>query len=129
MEENKVEGSVVLESEFIMPFDEILNTIPQDIIKDNIIEQLVFQARNQIMCPKKIINELNYTSVYYDGEILCYNITIPTGYIRYLDNMDDNDRKEICESIKNQLKKYRVNLVKFTQIGDHLIRTLNLWVE
>ena len=113
---------------FVMPFVEILNAIPRDMIKNNIIEQLTFQSRNQIMCPKKQIDESNYTSVYYDGQTLCYHLTVPKGYIRYLDNMDENDKKEICESIEFNLKKYSVTTVKFVKVGFYDIHSLNLWI-
>lgn len=113
---------------FVMPLCEILNAIPRNVIKDNIVEQLSFQSRNQIMCPKKQIDESNYTSVYYDGNILCYHLTVPKGYVRYLDNMDENDKKEICESIASNLKKYSVSTVKFVKVGFHDIDSLNLWI-
>jgi hypothetical protein len=42
--------------------------------------------------------------------------------------MDENDKKEICESIEFNLKKYSVTTVKFVKVGFYDIHSLNLWI-
>jgi len=73
-------------------FQSIVELIPEYILKDNIIEQLTFKACNQIIIPIQCIDKNNYTSVYYDGTTICYNITIPKGYINYIQNLYNNEK-------------------------------------
>ena len=109
-------------------FEELLNYIPANIMRENIIEQLSFIAKNQIRSPHKTIDEKSYTSVYFDGITICYHITVPKGYLAFLRNLDDCEKKEICNTIMARLTKYDVSTVKFVYVGIYEILALNYWV-
>ncbi len=117
-----------LQTEKKVSFRELLEFIPSDVMKVCIINRLTEIAKNQIIGPVKNSDESTFDSVYFNGEMIEYHITVPILFKELIEKFKDEERNNICLCVRDKLSDYNVSYMNFMYAGSKKFLVLNFHI-